>query len=87
MRRDERIRAAEKHARVVASGLNHMDHERLRFHIASGDYFATLSALLGFVEERLKSLEGDVESEECAVLRHTRADLQYLHEHFVIREK
>ena len=62
------------------------DHERLEkltFHIEHGDYFGSLAALLGFVEERLagESYDHELACVELEAVRAARKDLQYLNNH------
>ena len=61
---------------------------KLAFHIETGDYFYSLSALLAFVEETLAS--GDTEESQLLQLeavRASRKDLQYLQNHCVIEPR
>ena len=64
------------------------EHERLLFHVQSGDYFAMVATALGFVEEALAAKEEDIlPSPELSVLRQLKKDLLFLHAHYEIREK
>lgn len=55
---------------------------KLTFHVESGDYFRSLAALLGFVEETLVSEDTD-ESKliQLEAVRASRKDLLYLDSH------
>ncbi len=63
-----------------------VDRERLLFHINTGDYFAMVATALGFVEEKLSSLE-KTPSQELRLLRTLKSDLQYLHAHYAVCPK
>jgi hypothetical protein len=63
-------------------------HERLLFHIKTGDYFAMLATALGFIEEALENTETSIiPSAELMVLRNMKKDLLFLHTRYDIREK
>lgn len=55
--------------------------DQLLFHVEHGDYFGTLAAILGLIEE----------TEAPAATRHTlgriRNDLQFLQDHYRIEKK
>lgn len=64
--------------------------ERLIFHLKTGDYFAMLATILGFVEETLERAESknlELAQKEAALARRLREDLIYLQEHYRIEEK
>jgi len=65
-------------------------HDRLMYHLASGDYFNMLATALGFLEESLKQhcVENpDLEAREIKLARELRADLRYLNENYRIAPK
>ena len=66
-------------------------HERLLFHIQTGDYFSVINSVLGFCEEEVVSHFEDAEmakgSSLLGAIRIVRKDLQYLHNHYQIVPK
>ena len=55
---------------------------KLTFHIESGDYFRSLAALLGFIEETLVSEDSDESKTiQLEAIRASRKDLLYLDGH------
>ncbi|MDB5237502.1 MAG: hypothetical protein JWL88_604 [Parcubacteria group bacterium] len=59
--------------------------ERINFHIESGDYFAFLATVMGFVEEALSKCESDLVSErEKFLARELRHDLRYVQANYKI---
>lgn len=63
-------------------------HE-LIFHVESGDYFAMLSTLLGFVEETASKLQEQDEAMKIAEMQiaRLRANLKYLQDNYTITPK
>lgn len=61
----------------------------LKFHLASGDYFATMDTVLGFAEESIARHESEtpLAGAELGAIRKIRADLKHLHKHYAIVEK
>ena len=59
---------------------------RLHFHIKSGDYFATLATILGFLEETLGDPQaaGPLPAMEKDLLRSVRKDLMHLDEYYTL---
>lgn len=65
-------------------------HDRLMYHISSGDYFNMVATILGFLEESLQQRatpEEELEARELKLARELREDLRYLNEHFCIQPK
>jgi hypothetical protein len=63
-------------------------HARLLFHVNTGDYFAVLATVLGFVEESLvERTASRLEEKEVALVQKLRENLIYLHEHYRIEPK
>ena len=62
--------------------------EHIDFHIKTGDYFAFLATILGFIEETLQTsnAEGKVAMELNAA-KEMREDLRYVHQHYRIIPK
>ena len=59
--------------------------ERINFHIESGDYFAFLATIMGFMEEALGKCESDAVSErEKFLARELRHDLRYVQANYTI---
>lgn len=59
---------------------------RLHFHIKSGDYFATLATILGFLEETVTEghYAGPLPAMEKDLLRSVRKDLMHLNEYYML---
>jgi hypothetical protein len=63
-------------------------HSRLLFHVKTGDYFAVLATVLGFVEESLSEKAPDaLEEKELALVQKLRENLIYLHQNYRIEPK
>ena len=65
-------------------------HDRLMYHISSGDYFNMVATILGFLEESLQQRstpEAELEVREIKLARELREDLRYLNQHFCIQPK
>lgn len=62
---------------------------QLIFHVETGDYFAMLSTLLGFVEETAGKLQEQDEAMKIAEMQiaRLRANLKYLQDNYVITPK
>jgi hypothetical protein len=59
--------------------------EHIDFHIQSGDYFAFLATMMGFMEEALSKCESDLVSERERYLAHElRHDLRYIQANYRI---
>lgn len=59
--------------------------EHLDFHVKTGDYFAFVATLMGFVEESLARCDsGNVSEYEKKIAREMRNDLQYVHSNYKI---
>ena len=55
----------------------------------SGDYFALLATVTGFIEDTLASAEKNepLKERELLLMRELKKDLMYLQEHYEIRPK
>lgn len=63
---------------------------RLSFHIETGDYFAMLATIIGFVEETLKGAKSPnqpLQERELLLMQELKKDLVHLQEHYEIRSK
>lgn len=59
--------------------------EHLDFHVKTGDYFAFVATLMGFVEESLARCDStNVPHNEREMARELRNDLQYVHSNYKI---
>lgn len=69
------------------------DDERIQhllFHLETGDYFAMLATIMGFIEESLQSAavkNEPLKERELALIRDLKKDLMYLHENYYIESK
>lgn len=63
----------------------HDSPENIDFHIRSGDYFAFLATMMGFLEEALGNCESELVSErERSLARELRHDLRYVQANYRI---
>ena len=74
------------------SALTHTDKEveQLKRHVKTGDYFAILATVLGFVEDSLGSaITKNEELKECEirVIQNLKKELTYLNNHYDIAPK
>lgn len=59
--------------------------EHIDFHIQTGDYFAFLATMMGFIEEALGNCESELVSErERFLARELRHDLRYIQANYRI---
>ncbi|KND50816.1 MAG: hypothetical protein AB202_00215 [Parcubacteria bacterium C7867-007] len=59
--------------------------QHIDFHIKTGDYFAFLATMMGFLEEALNNCESELVSErERAMARELRHDLRYVQANYQI---
>ena len=69
------------------------DDERLAqldFHLKTGDYFAVIATIMGFVEDTLAGADAvnpALKERELALLMDLKKDLIYLQEHYRIEPK
>jgi len=64
--------------------------ERLHFHLKTGDYFALLATIMGFIEDTLQTahaMNEPLKERELGLIRELKKDLMYLHENCVIESK
>lgn len=66
--------------------------EHIDFHVKSGDYFAFVATMMGFIEETLRgSMAGtstaDMVTKQAALAKELRQDLRYLNTHYNIVPK
>jgi hypothetical protein len=62
--------------------------EHIDFHIQSGDYFAFLATMMGFMEEALERCEAaQLTEQECKLARGLRHDLRYIQANHEIRPR
>ncbi|MDE2079236.1 MAG: hypothetical protein KGI73_02510 [Patescibacteria group bacterium] len=65
-------------------------HARLKYHLASGDFFNTVATVVGFLEGSLieHSTENpELATQEVKLAQALRRDLMYLNEHYRIEPK
>jgi hypothetical protein len=61
--------------------------EHLDFHVKTGDYFAYLATMLGFIEESLKHSDKPESEEERALIQDLRKDLCFMNSRYCIAAK
>lgn len=62
--------------------------DSIEFHIKSGDYFAYVATMLGFMEEALTTRDADETTEKVARLaKQLRHDLRYVQANYHILER
>lgn len=76
---------------VIDEAVQKIHSENLPLHLESGDYFALLSTVLGFVEETVANckcgLSEDIVPLETTSIRDLRRDLNYLQKNYQIVPK
>ncbi len=72
-------------SRFFRDEMNRDDDTRRDFHIKTGDYFASLATIIGFIEEKIQ--ETDPESMEARLLEGVRKDAIYIQKNYTLKHK
>ena len=59
--------------------------EQIDFHVKTGDYFAHVATMLGFLEEAIQ--DGKFSEKDMELAKELRRDLQFMHSRYSISEK
>tara|TARA_Y100001958_G_C21076320_1_gene434141 strand:+ start:610 stop:807 length:198 start_codon:yes stop_codon:yes gene_type:complete len=65
--------------------MNKDDSTRRDFHMKTGDYFASLATIIGFIEEKMQEVDPD--SMESRLLEGIRKDAIHLQENYTLKHK